>query len=118
MTPRRNSQPIAIATEMPISTIAPTISPCSPVAAPSFPPSFSPTIDISKLMSPNRVTAKQAEATYRTGRGQRILDFAGGTPAGWRIRTNAQLAYRFASIPQRVYLTRGLGLDEYARLAG
>jgi len=43
---------------MPISTIAPTTSPCSPAAVPSFPPSFSPMIDMMKLMSPNRVTAK------------------------------------------------------------
>ena len=53
-----NSQPIAIAPEMPISTIAPTTSPCSPAAVPSFPPSFSPIIDITKLMNPNRATAK------------------------------------------------------------
>jgi hypothetical protein len=38
----RNSQPIAIATEMPISTIASTISPCSPVAAPSITASHKP----------------------------------------------------------------------------
>jgi hypothetical protein len=55
---RGNSQPAAIAPEMPISTIAPTTSPCSPVALPSLPPSFSPTIDITKLMNPNRLTAK------------------------------------------------------------
>ena len=38
--------------------IAPTTSPCSPVALPSFPPNCSPIIDIMKLRSPNRVTAK------------------------------------------------------------
>lgn len=56
---------------------------------------------------------KQAEATYRTGRGQRILEFAAGMPAGWRVSPNVYLAYRFASISQRVYLTCDLGLDEY-----
>ena len=62
---------------------------------------------------------KQAEATYRTGRGQRILDFAAGMPAGWRVWPNVHLAYRFASVLQRVYLTCDLGLDEYVRgLAG
>ena len=55
----------------------------------------------------------QAEATYRTGRGQLILDFAAGMPAGWQVRPIGQLAYRFAAIPQRVYLTGDLGLDEY-----
>ena len=44
---------------------------------------------------------KQAEATYRTGRGQRILDFAAGTPAGWRVRPYVHLAYFRASIKQR-----------------
>jgi hypothetical protein len=58
---------------------------------------------------------KQAEATYRTGRGQRIVDFAAGKPEGWRVRPNVYLAYRFAAIPQRVYLTCGLHLDEYVR---
>jgi hypothetical protein len=57
MTPG-NSQPSAIAPAMPISTTAPTTSPCSPVAAPSLRPSFSPTIDMTKLISPNRVTAR------------------------------------------------------------
>src|SRR5580693_5183204 len=52
-----NSQPIDIAPETPIRTIAPTPSPCSPADLPSFPPSFSPIIDITKLMSPNRLTA-------------------------------------------------------------
>jgi Ca2+/H+ antiporter, TMEM165/GDT1 family len=58
------SQPAAIAPEMPISTTAPTTSPCSPAAVLSFPPNFSPTSDITKLMSPNRVTAKTIG--YRT----------------------------------------------------
>lgn len=42
---------------------------------------------------------KQAEATYRTGRGQRILDFAAGTPAGWRVRPIVHLAYHSAVHP-------------------
>lgn len=56
---------------------------------------------------------KQAEATYRTGRGQRILDFAAGRPAGWRVRPHVHLAYHSASILQRVYLSCDLDLDEY-----
>jgi hypothetical protein len=59
---------------------------------------------------------KQAEATYRTGRAKRILDFAAVAPAGWQVRPNVHLAYRFASVPQRIYLTCGLDLDEYVRL--
>src|SRR6202034_3833480 len=72
-----NSQPIAIAPEMPISTTAPTTSPCSPAAAPSFPPSFSPIIDITKLMSPNRVTAKTI--------GERTVSSAGPTARSTRL---------------------------------
>lgn len=49
------------------------------------------------------------------GRGQRILDFAAGTPAGWRARPHVHLAYHSASILQRVYLTCDLDLDEYVR---
>jgi hypothetical protein len=56
---------------------------------------------------------KQAKATYRTDRGQRILDFAAGTPAGWGVWPFVHLAYWHASIPERVYLTCDLGLDEY-----
>jgi hypothetical protein len=56
---------------------------------------------------------KQAKATYRTDRGQRILDFAAGTPAGWAVRPHVHLAYWHASIPERVYLTCHLDLDEY-----
>jgi len=55
----------------------------------------------------------QAVATYRTGRAQLILAFAAGMPAGWRVRTIGQLAYRFAAIPQRLYLTGDLDLDKY-----
>lgn len=58
---------------------------------------------------------KQAEATYRTGRGQRIVDFAGRMPTGWRVRPNVYLGYWRDSIPQRVYLHCGLGLGEYVR---
>jgi hypothetical protein len=56
---------------------------------------------------------KQAEATYRTGRGQRIVEFAAGMPAGWRVWPNLYLGHWRDSIPQRVYLTCGLGLAEY-----
>ena len=58
---------------------------------------------------------KQAEATYRTDRGQRIVDFAARMPAGWRVRTNVYLGHWRDSIPQRVYLSCGLGLEEYVR---
>jgi hypothetical protein len=57
----------------------------------------------------------QAKATYRTGRAQRIVDFAAGNPASWQIRPNVYLAYRFAAVRQRVYLTCNLGLEEYVR---
>lgn len=56
---------------------------------------------------------KQAKATYRTGRAQLILDFAAWMPAGWQVRPIGQLAYRFAAIPQRLYLTGDLDLDKY-----
>jgi hypothetical protein len=55
----------------------------------------------------------QAEATFRTGRAQRILDFADRRPPGWRAWPNVHLAYRFASIRERAYLTCGLNLAEY-----
>jgi hypothetical protein len=58
---------------------------------------------------------KQAEATYRTARGQRIVDFAARMPAGWRVRPNVYLGHWRDSIPQRVYLSCGLGLEEYVR---
>jgi hypothetical protein len=58
---------------------------------------------------------EQAKATYRTGRAQRIVDFAAGDPASWRVGSNLYLAYRFASVSQRVYLTCNLGLEEYVR---
>jgi hypothetical protein len=56
---------------------------------------------------------KQAEATYRTGRAQRILDFAASAPLGWQVRPIVHLAYRTAPVPQRIYLTCGLDLNEY-----
>ena len=58
---------------------------------------------------------KQAEATYRTGRGQRIVDFAARMPGGWRVRPNVYLGHWRDSIPQRVYLSCGLGLEKYVR---
>ena len=58
---------------------------------------------------------KQAEATYCTNKGQHILEFAARTPMGWRIWPNVHLAYRFASILQRIYLTCELDLNEYVR---
>ena len=41
------------------------------------------------------------------------MDFAAEHRPGWRVRPNVHLAYRLASIRQRVYLTCGLGLAEY-----
>ena len=55
----------------------------------------------------------QARYTFRTDRGQRILDFAAGSPAGWIVRPNVHLAYWHARIPERVYLTCDLSLAEY-----
>jgi hypothetical protein len=58
---------------------------------------------------------KQAEATYRTTRAERILDFAAVAPAAWQLLPIVHLAYRFAAVPERIYLTCGLGLNEYVR---
>ena len=55
---------------------------------------------------------KQAWATYRTGRAQRIINFA-AHPQGWEAWPNVHLAYRLASIRQRLYLHPDLGLTEY-----
>jgi hypothetical protein len=54
---------------------------------------------------------RQAEATYRTDRARRILDFAAGLPEGWRAWPNVHLAYRFADIRQRLYLHHGFDYD-------
>ena len=57
----------------------------------------------------------QAEALYLTERGRRLIDFIAGNP-DWRARPNVHLAYRGArTMAQRLYLTCGLELAEYAR---
>jgi hypothetical protein len=38
----------------------------------------------------------QAEALYRTGRAQRLIDFVAGQPEAWRARPNVHLAFRNA----------------------
>lgn len=55
---------------------------------------------------------RQAEATYRTGRAQRLIDFAAAHPQGWTIWPNVHLAYRLASIRERVYLHHHFHGDE------
>jgi hypothetical protein len=56
---------------------------------------------------------EQARATYRTDRAQRLIDFLAGQPEGWQARPNVHLAYRLASIDQRLYSHCSLGLTEY-----
>ena len=55
----------------------------------------------------------QAEALYRTGRAQRLLDFVAEHPEAWQARPNVHLAFRNASPAQRLYLHCPLEITEY-----
>jgi hypothetical protein len=55
----------------------------------------------------------QARATYRTDRADRLMSFLGGRSRGWQAWPNVHLAYRLASIRQRVYLDCNLKLADY-----
>ncbi|MGO9502589.1 MAG: hypothetical protein ACLPUO_13675 [Streptosporangiaceae bacterium] len=55
----------------------------------------------------------QAEALYRTGRAQRLVDFLAEHPKGWRARPNVHLAFRNAPVAQRLYLNCHLEISEY-----
>ncbi len=55
----------------------------------------------------------QAEALYRTGRAQRLMDFVAEHPEAWQARPNLQLAFRNALVAQRLYLHCSLDVTEY-----
>jgi len=55
----------------------------------------------------------QAEALYRTGRAQRLMDFVAAHPEVWQARPNVHLAFRNASVAQRLYLHCHLETTEY-----
>jgi hypothetical protein len=57
----------------------------------------------------------QAEAFYKTDRAQRLLDLAAREHDRWRIQPNLQLAFRFATVPQRLFTRTCLEADEYVR---
>src|SRR5712691_4389881 len=48
----------------------------------------------------------QAEALYRTGRAQRLMDLVAEHPEAWRARPNLQLAFRNAPVAQRLARTK------------
>jgi hypothetical protein len=55
----------------------------------------------------------QAEALYRTGRAQRLIDLVTGNPGVWQARPNVHLAFWNASVAQRLYLHCHLETAEY-----
>jgi hypothetical protein len=55
----------------------------------------------------------QAEALYRTGRAQRLIDFLAGHPETWQARPTVHLAFRNAPAAQRLYLHCHLEITEY-----
>lgn len=54
----------------------------------------------------------QAQARYRTGRAQRLMDFA-AEHTGWQAMPNLQLAFRNAPVAQRLFPHCHLGITEY-----
>jgi hypothetical protein len=58
----------------------------------------------------------QATALYSGDRARQLIELVDADPAIWRARPNPHLAYRGAINPaQRLYLTCGVGLEEYVR---
>lgn len=57
----------------------------------------------------------QAEALYRTARAQRLTDFAARHKEVWQIQPNLQLAFRNASVAQRLFPHCALDVTEYIR---
>jgi hypothetical protein len=57
----------------------------------------------------------QAEAFYKTDRAQRLLDLAAREHDRWHVQPNLQLAFRFATVPQRLFTRTCLEVDEYVR---
>jgi hypothetical protein len=55
----------------------------------------------------------RAEALYRTGRAQRLMDFVAEHPKAWQARPNVHLAFQHAPVPQRLYLHCHLQITEY-----
>jgi hypothetical protein len=55
----------------------------------------------------------QAEALYRTGRAQRLMDLVAEHPEAWRARPNLQLAFRNAPVAQRLFPHCHLEITEY-----
>jgi hypothetical protein len=57
----------------------------------------------------------QAEALYRTGRAQQLLDLVAEHPEEWQARPNVHLAFRNAPVPQRLFMHCHLEITEYVR---
>jgi hypothetical protein len=57
----------------------------------------------------------QAQALYRTGRAQRLVEFLTRQTGTWQARPNVHLAFRNAPVGQRLYLTCTLETGEYIR---
>jgi hypothetical protein len=57
----------------------------------------------------------QAEALYRIGRAQRLMDLVAEHPEAWRARPNLQLAFRNAPVAQRLFPHCHLEITEYIR---
>jgi hypothetical protein len=57
----------------------------------------------------------KAEALYRTGRAQRLIDFLAAHPGTWKARPNVHLAYHNAAAAQRLYVHCHLETTDYIR---
>jgi hypothetical protein len=57
----------------------------------------------------------QAQALYKTGRAQRLMDLLAQHPGEWLARPNVHLAFWQAPPTQRLYLDCQLGITEYVR---
>ena len=55
----------------------------------------------------------QAEALYRTGRAQRLIDLVAEHPGAWQARPNVHLAFWNAPVAQRLYLHCHLQITEH-----
>ena len=55
----------------------------------------------------------QAEALYRTGRAQRLMDFVAEHPGAWQAMPNLQLAFHNAPVAQRLFPDCHLDITEY-----
>jgi hypothetical protein len=73
------------------------------------------TVPVSTLQSYPAELKPQAEAFYKTDRAQRLLGLATREHDRWHVQPNPQLAFRFATVPQRLFTRTRLEADEYAR---